>query len=602
MALLEDMGWGRPQFPCAVGKCLLGLMLLAFPAQASNPTRCLRALRFVQGNGLADLRKYVSLSVDGADNPTFIHAKNQGQKPNLIFVHVDNSVFKDLRDEFFQDAELAAGASSLFRQIFVEILAHELKGSAPRLVYADYKGLRLGFEGERSQVRSLIERVSEETAVQFDFVIKESFPALKPLYASGYPRVAHPNAWHQGGLGRTPGLASTVSRYRRLLYDLKQATVVIQDFDDPDIQKGLNERVEEIERYRTMTQVVLERKNGVHTRALVSADREKKVLSEEAIEIMRRVLSLRRDDFISPAITLFRNDFGVELTPSDVILMRDYLELVDTFMPSIDELSEVSDLGLRGAKHGLVVFDMAGQNVRNTHQAALALARSVNLMAAGEAAPLSEIAVAEAERGQTIASGEFDIRREMVRKSIFTLGLPGEIGSDHVVRFSGDDSVFSPGRALLLDEKIRLVELVSESGRPSDFRLTFLPSKYSDSSTVIPESDRSRLVTLSEGVEKNLRLELRLAGVPAKELAGFTLGIRTRPHSNGEVKIDLIVGGKATPHTLELMSGLVLKCLPDRFQFGRVIPPPHKERSNRTSHLWTGRRFVATMPERKAAA
>ncbi|MCB0419293.1 MAG: hypothetical protein KDD39_16725, partial [Bdellovibrionales bacterium] len=220
-------------------------------------------------------------------NQEFIRISIQDPTGRHLYFHVENSVLKPLNDEYLEDRELSQALTNLYKDIFFKHLKGESElYKSLKAQFSDYKTVRLAFNEDTPEFRSALKRVYEKTAKEYEAALSEYLEMHSKLNGARHPLVEEPKLWHQAGLGRHADEAGWSSRYaRKGAGETKSPTLL--NFRDPETLTAFQTSYANTETRRQALQKELETKKGILVP--VSALSTKKVLSREALEILRRV-------------------------------------------------------------------------------------------------------------------------------------------------------------------------------------------------------------------------------------------------------------------------------------------------------------------------
>jgi hypothetical protein len=128
-------------------------------------------------------------------------------------------------------------------------------------------------------------------------------------------------------------------------------------------------------------------------------------------------------------------------------------------------------------------------------------------------------------------------------KRVFSTAISNPNDASLRPLFSGDDGIFMPKMAWGKNEKVDLVKKLVETGEPSKFRVTFVPTQYY-SGSVIPAMERSSRIVRAEDIEKKLReATVALEKIKPERASKMIFAIDSIPFSKGG-KFNLIIGGE----------------------------------------------------------
>ena len=302
------------------------------------------------------------------------------------------------------------------------------------------------------------------------------------------------------------------------------------------------------------------------------------MLSREAVEVLKQVSGEDHESDVRAVRVGFRARFGVSV-PDDLIqTLMLYYKKVNFFASSIYEPQEVLNFGWRNADFGAIKVDLSAQNARNLHQLMQSLVRAEGFQ--GQGKERVQNAVRSARAGQDIESEDFEIRREKPRQATRLLGWAGRVflKATNGWLFSGDDGVFLPAHELNKHDKQALLDTLGKLGRPSDYRVTFVPGRYYGTTELIPERQRSSLCADGEIAEKEIRAKLELLGIPKSQLSQLLIGMDMVPKRDGTVTINVLLANAFDKPLVEKIKIGMPSLLPPTSNWERLSCPTMKRR------------------------
>ncbi len=491
--------------------------------------------------------------VKPADNKNYMETAAKANPDVKLVVEVENAVLKQLNDKVFHNKDVVTALSNQYKKMFFDrIHADSELSSAVIARYSDFKGVGIALNDNSPRIQTALNRLHADVAKSFADAVTKS-PVSK-LVEGQRGLSGDPANWHLAGTGSTIDEAAAVARELRSDYESGKVSK-LGKFSD--YKERLTRRIADAETIRAK----LQNDPSSDSKVMVPSrsDSSRKVLSVEAIELLRKVSAKDLDEYVSLVQARFKKRFKIELTREFAIEMGDYYNLVDKFSPKLlQEKRVVIDLSV--ADQGIVSVDFAGQGARNIHETMNALSE------VHETGADMTSAMNASRAGELRATQKMQALGAKVIDSVATVFAPKE----RSVQFSGDDGIFMPeGRALERADKIRFVGRLASTPEGARLRVTFLPPKYSDGK-VIPVSERSSLIVKAEGVEKALLSELE--GRLGFTAIGKTMfAIDLVPNSAGGGKINIVVGGEAPPAVMRELGEALKRVVPENYQNGEII-------------------------------
>jgi hypothetical protein len=508
-------------------------------------------------------RHRVFTAIDSADNRAFIRAANEARPGEVVF-WTENTVLKQLNDTVFDNKPMVTAMSNHYKEIlFRRVQANPYLRS--RLIgrYSDFKSTGFRFRDAGPELEAQMRQVYDETAREFAQAIDGT--PMAELVRGHRGISGDPASWHLAGMGSTVDEAGAAARTARSFHTAGGTRM--ESFTQ--VEGLLTERATRVERYRSVLASEIPADSGIMVPARTGS--RPLVLSEPAIELLRKVDARDLDGYVAQVQEKFRRRFGVNLSRETVIHMRDYYTMADGFSSGLlQESRTVIDLG--SANHGIVSVDFAGQGARNLNETMAGLAEAPGDGRAG-------VRQARAAEGRATArmQGLGDGFGDAV-DGTFGRGQSGRI------QFSGDDGIFMPQRALTPEGKVEFVQRVAAVPEGTGLRVTFVPTEYSGGG-VIPAGQRSALIQTAENVEKNLRSALE-GRVPHEQMRRVMVAVDLVPDAQGGGRVNLILGGNVTPEIADAVRAQVARAIPDNFHFGDLttapprratVPPPSRQ-------------------------
>jgi hypothetical protein len=428
-----------------------------------------------------------------------------------LFLDLENAVLKDLNDKVVRDKDFVTALTNLHKDVvWASLNSDDLIRKHLIARYSDFKSLRFAFSDDgpilQERLRQRMLDVNRRYSEYVASIAKEESWTQRARDLAFDSR-----NWFHGGLGSTPdeaGLAGRSSRYGG------GSGAPLRSFEQS--QKSLSRAADKVELYRSWAD-----KRFSSVTGFLAPAGEKKILSAEAIETIRKAVPAAGGSQAQAVQVALQKRFGLTLTEQEAKDLGDFLAYADRFSPGLFlEERVVIDLGQ--AKAGVVSVDFKGQNARNLEETLRSLAES-------EGQPLAERIrlLRAAEARATAALDEKKARFQRVLQRLQP-GLRAE--------FSGDDGIgflqktLSPGKKRLFSRYWK-----EAGGEGGDIRLTFHDFRYADTGALVPAAERSRLVVAAEDLEKKIRADL-MGKVPGDELGRMQIAVSFEARQSGTHK------------------------------------------------------------------
>lgn len=497
-----------------LNRFVLGLIWLGLStgiANGADPADCSgQFTEFWKSTAAPDVvrEKFHSFKkITAEDNGRFISlSEDPGQ---FVFIS-ESAILKELNDHIVRDKDLVTSLNNVYKEILYDLIDKSpVLRQHMKAKYSDFKSMKFIFDD--NVVLNELQRVHREANLLF----AEEFPKQIALFPhrqrTGYSN--DPGKWFLAGFGGSHDEANLAARMART--EVSAHSVPVQNFG------AVRDRLEDYAQLanRTRTELV----DTIQGRApeLFELREGVEVLSLKAIEVLRKVqpAAATREAYITAVRADFKKYFDIHLSNKEILKLRTYVSSIDQFSPSLLIHRRV-EMNLGQAQHGIVSVDFSGQNARNLQGTMIAVAK-------GRASP-EEIA-REARLQEKKVTAALNKNKMKFEKA----AAPDNQGS---TQFTGDDGLHFPDWELSSSEKYAILERASKHSPdvpPQNIRVTFIPAKYTDTKTVIPDKVRSQLIVAAEGIEKTLRR--RLAG----KYENILVGVDLEPTEAGDVVVNL---------------------------------------------------------------
>ncbi len=406
----------------------------------------------------AFIAEFVDLILaDEAQNQAWMDdALNTPPGTDIHFI-IENASMKKLNDKVFKNKDLVTAITNYHKVLFRE----ELNRRAPNLKlrpYQDFKSTRSTISGTiPGSATNVIEAFIEANT---RFFTSERLKAI--VRAEDMAQIEF-----RLGAGYSESEAALAARDARDNGGSSNLSL----FWDPRVSSRLEAKLTE---FKTLHKRLLERLTGT---ALVVPERGQIGLHLDIFAASRKATKIN-------LLTTLRQLFPHEkLDQSAAEMILKYTQLADEFSPSV-LVAKRELLSIHDAPFGAMSLDFIGLGAENLRATVKALVHAKDLASAVRLTRINERKVTKA----------FEKRKELVR-AVFTDYFFGQVN----VRFSGDDGVIIPGRAIEFREQLYLLQKLS----------FIMPRPYFRMAVIDAEGaafvDSSQLITHGESVEKTMR-------------------------------------------------------------------------------------------------
>lgn len=456
----------------------------------------------------------------------------------IIYFDVENSVQKKMNDLVFAEKEMPDAVNTAFMKKFYEyVQSNPVLRTKVTHEYKDYKSLRLRLELGALDDRARFEKMLNDAykkAVD-DFSHEYSQLHLDVLTKTRTDDLAHPERWFLSGIGNDAIEANMAARHARSLKGEAGLTTSAVRYAD-----HLDQMSKDVFEIEMMRSALSQNAKLLEGKVLEKLESGVVIPSKDLISILRKY---KPSDFANDSLyfstvrSKVKNIFKMDISEEEIIALTKYQQKVDALSPPLFQRSR-TEIDLSQAENGLVSVDFTGVGVDNIQQQMKALAE-VDYS-------LSDNAIILKNAFSKMKDNVDKVTKEMIEaKRYFSQTIAKIDGAKAKPQFSGDDGMYMPSVGNWdQNTKSALVAGLSRAPDPSKFRVTFVPTKYSDN-TIIPTSMRSKLIVRAEKMEKELRD--RIVGfdkMPSSEAKKIITAIDFTPSAKGGGQFKLIVSGK----------------------------------------------------------
>ncbi|WP_127717270.1 hypothetical protein [Halobacteriovorax sp. HLS] len=501
-----------------------------------------------------------------SDNRAFMSSMDRasGSSQKRIYFDVENSVLKGLNDHVLEDKGLGDAVNNLFNQKFLKNLK-----SHPDLLdkisgqYSDFKSMRFSFDyKDASEADSINKALAEVYQKSNDeFLLEMDKAKMAGLWQGHEGQLGSPQTWFLAGTGDNALEANMASRAQRRNVASTGVASLSKYSDNVDELYSQMRGISGLQSELASNQKLV-------SKSIMTKVNDDYVLSKEMITILRKN---KRSDFSSEAKYLkeieqkSKSLFGVKLEKDEILKMTKYFEDIDSMSPPLF-IRDRQIINLEEAKSGLVSVDFAGIGVDNAQAAMIGLGKS----SMNDAKKMNSVSKTLDNVWKEVDS----VTDEMHMAQRSYNSAVKEIEPTHSgALFSGDDGMFFPTKSWSRDEKVKLVEKLSQKD-PSKYRVTFVPTQYSDG-TLISAANRSEYVVKAEKVEKSLRAKVTGVGkdkVHFNRAKDLIFAIEYNPTKDGNGTFNLIVkGGELSPKELKSIHKVFSQTIEEGSSAGIII-------------------------------
>jgi len=483
--------------------------------------------------------------------------KSSLRNPRPIYFDVENSIQKKMNDQIFGEKTMVDAVNNAFLKRFKANLKDEPElRSFLTHEYKDYKSLRMRFQPHSEKdiqfIGKKLDEIYKKSVDDFSSEIKDL--KIPELYATRTDDAAHPERWFLSGRGETALQANMAAREARSADPLVSRAISFSERAVPLVKKieFIESKRLSIEKAADLLQVDL----------LMKLDNGKKIPSKEMISLFRKY---KVSDFKSEEAYLkamkekIKKLKGVDVSDSSLKLLGDYQKEIDSLSPPLFSRERVQ-IDLAKAHEGIVSVDFTGVGVDNLFMQMKALASMPKVNVKD---------VSQLNNAFELIQKHVDLVTEEMNKAKRTFSNTVEKMKPQSSKplFSGDDGIFMPDSAWNPSEKNVFLKSLSSINpdNNSKYRITFVPTKFSNGST-IPHNLRSSLIVRAETAEKGLRDQLVGVGkLSLDKSKKLITAVDYSPNSSGGGEFRVIASGvKLTKEEKAILE----KAVKDQFSQG----------------------------------
>lgn len=491
------------------GNCAAAIGFVAAPYLASQGIGLTsRAYRFVTNkqNRTAFIERNLQKTFTTPEqNQKWIDlADMTSKKGEVMFLDVENAYLKKLNDTT-KDKNFITSLTNKHKEImFLKMKEFGLKNPGLEIIpYSDFKSTRFAFKGQiPANLQDQLAGVFADANKDFTTVIR----------ASSVVKAEDPiEDWFRSGLGQTADQANMAAKYSRSV----EGQNILQNYSSPNIQEKLYTTKGRIENLRENIQKNFADKNQILEKI---EGTEKYILKSDVIDV------IRKSDSTESARESMKKFYGVDVTESQALEMKNYISDVDQFNPGI-RTAKREFANFSEATNGGLSADFAGMGASNLSGTGKALAKANDLDSAIKLTRLEEKRITQ----------EFVQKKENFENKVNQYLVSKKHMGQTTINCSGDDCVVITAKNLDAKTKTELVQRLSRDDSPAGLRLAFIRDQIEDPAT------RNILASHGESVEKILRK--KIAGeVPTEKLQKILFSVDVKGQNFGEGEMKLIIG------------------------------------------------------------
>lgn len=437
----------------------------AFARWKGNLTNCQTDLEsLTQQRAKADLDRQAFIAefadlilADEAQNQAWIDdALNTPAGTDIHFI-IENASMKKLNDKVFKNKDLVTAITNYHKVLFREEM-NRLATQLKLRPYQDFKSTRPTVSGTvAGSANDVIASFIETNA---HFYASERLKAI--IRDEDMAEIEF-----RLGAGFSESEAALAARDARENGGASNFSL----FWDPLVSARLETKLSQ---FKELHKLLVKRFTGT---ALFVSERGQLGLHLDIFAASRKATKM---NFLTTLRQLFPHE---NLDQDAAKLILKYTELADEFSPSV-LVAKRELLSIHDAPFGAISLDFIGLGAENLRATVQALVQAKDLKSAVRLTRINERKVTRA----------FEKRKELVRAA-FAEYFSGQVS----IRFSGDDGVIIPGRAIEFREQLFLVQKLSLIMPRPYFRMAVIDA---DGAAFV---DSSQLITHGESIEKTMR-------------------------------------------------------------------------------------------------
>lgn len=427
------------------------------------------------------------------------------------FVDVENGALKRLNDTL-ADKDTVTALTNLHKNLLFKSI-DQLKLKYPNVnlsSYSDFKSTRFSFKFPENFKKN--KQFSKDLNRAFDVTNKAFEQSVSKIKGLKIPSSEKVSTWFNCGAGVLADSAGLLSRLSRSISRPSSKCITL----DNKAAEKIKQKLTDVEAARTESLDIL-------TQNAPQLVGNRATLSKSLIEVLRKNKEMEPTDLSK----LINSRFGVELSSSQVEVIKGYSTKADEFSPGIwvDKRELAS---LEGASNGALSADFKGMGAFNEESVQHALKN-----AAGNI----NQALKNLRNEEKIVTKGFNIKKETFVRTVSDTLKKHNIITKTVC--SGDDCVSIFTSPLTHAVKKDLVSGLTKDQVPSSYRLVFVPDN-------VASADRTMLGVHGELFEKQLRKEV--TGIGGLKISEKTMDKMVfafdMPKTLSKGKVDLMIGTK----------------------------------------------------------
>ncbi len=485
--------------------------------------------------------KYGADKIGYAQNRRFMQLMDDDTvyKRSLLHFDVENAAQKKLNDLILGDKGMVDAVNNSFFEKINKMIRNDRElMERTQAYYKDYKSLRYRFQlretDDRVYFQNKLNEIYKKANDEFvaEFKASQLHMQIPPIA----DQATDVSTWFMAGMDDTPLLANMAARKAREM-GFKNGNGKAVSF-----KEVVDSYFDDVVSMEETRKKLASSKNLVSSGVMAPDPDGFVIPSKEMIKILRKYKPNDATDigeYVQQIGDKVKKMFGTHISDDEIMELTNYFKKVDSVSPPLFiRTRDKIDLG--AAVEDIVSVDFAGVGVDNAYEQMRALAK-MDYSKSGVAGFNKEDFLKKAfQNVQRNVDGVTDSMNKA--KRFFSSVTIDPNKPEFRPVFSGDDGIFMPQLKWGKNEKVELVKKLADSGDPSKYRVTFVPTKFYDGS-LIPVHQRSSRIVRAEDIEKKLR-EVAVAVDKIKpERAGrMIFAVESIPMSRGG-KFNLIVGG-----------------------------------------------------------
>lgn len=426
------------------------------------------------------------LATTPKQNAAFIEKATNPEPGKAIVMYTDNFRQKDLNKTM---KAVVTAMNNKRDEIFLEEAEELLKKypTVERIPYSDYKAV-----GQRFSVKPPEKSFPPGFEEDLKAMNQRALDRLRDYAKENKILEEDPSEWYRTGFGHTVGEAADASREMRSRGSRETA-----NFNDSQYLKNRHDTLNDVSRYQKEIAVLFGNTPIMREKLYT---RGPDFLKKEIFELYRKYPEPENFNKV------IRERYGIKADDTELAIIRNYIEAVNTFSPPIMVASR-KVVTLNDAYHGGLSIDFAGQGGANLYATAQALSHTRNPKHAIEMTRLEEF-----HETKDFVARQNTVRErieEVLRRHNTTARIESS-GDDMVVKFNrsvSSEVIDEINQALAAAVPPSSLRITRSAPPPQGLRAYFAGSRTVDDITVQAENIEKTTRVFLEGRIPKSRLD-----------------------------------------------------------------------------------------------